>query len=76
MPELHQETDRIEKACGLKRIISQDCAWNAVTLPPPVNHESLAIFASQLQAAGAYISCFLMNKGVLMVSWRKPDNAG
>jgi hypothetical protein len=55
-------------------IISSDCNWNAVTLVKPVNHESVAMLASQLQSAGAQVACFLMPlKGVLMVSWRRPD---
>lgn len=71
---LRQEAAR-QGAGKLKRtIISQDCAWNATTLPYPVNPDGLTAFCWQLQAAGAQVCIFdVAGKGVLVVSWRRPD---
>ena len=85
LPKLHKEDPGkgvcklsyfLNRGMGLRssRVLSQDCNWNAVTLAHPVSPEGLAAFAAQLQAAGAQVRCFdIPNKGVLMVSWRRPD---
>ena len=38
------------------------------------NFDGLAAFANELHNAGAKIFCFIIpGRGVLMVSWRRPD---
>lgn len=68
LPGVCKEDDELREP-----IISSDCNWNAVTLPLAVNEEGVAVWASQLQAAGAHVVYFLMpGRGVLLVSWRRP----
>ena len=57
-----------------RRLLSSDCNWNAVTIANPVNFDGLAGFSAQLQAAGGQVRCFQVpGKGILVVSWRRPD---
>lgn len=59
----------------MKRIIiSQDCNWNAATLAYPVNPDALTAFVGQLLNQNARVALFdIPNRGVLMVSWKRPD---
>lgn len=62
-----QEADR-------QLITSNECNWNAAMLWGAVYNEALARFTATLQYQGAQIRCFdLPGRGILMVSWKRPD---
>lgn len=56
-----------------RTVLSSDCNWNAVMLLHPVYPDGLTAFVSQLLNANARVALFDIGKGVLMVSWRRPD---
>lgn len=56
-------------------VTSRECNWNAAMLYGATYDDALAKFAAQLQFAGAQVRCFdLPGKGVLIVSWKRPQS--